>query len=222
MARTSSLNCLSCKVLTKTLIHWRPPPFSLKIPFFASSHPLPKNRFLNIAYLLTRVSTFSCGLKCLRRKRPPLLASHPFDFKAAANTPRTPKSCHRNAREKIRWNPILRGTQGEWRGMGKMPANFLWVGGFSSDFQIWVHHVVYHKDCVASHWVIIKPQTTGYLQQQAVPFHWFRPRSRCTSNFPEALPAQCFQAMRPMKAEEDPLSFLQRELRWFHTSKLEM
>ena len=74
MARTSSLNCLSCRnpyqsphslnaqwpgplhwiafpveILTKALIHWMPLPFSLKKLSLkrASSHPLPRNRLLS-------------------------------------------------------------------------------------------------------------------------------------------------------------------------------
>ena len=56
MARTSSLNCLSVEILTKPLIHWMPPPFSLKNPFFTekstSSHPLPKNRLPNFLAII--------------------------------------------------------------------------------------------------------------------------------------------------------------------------
>ena len=53
IARISSLHCLSCRNPYQTLIHWMPPPSSLK-PFFslssASSHPLPKNRLLSVCH----------------------------------------------------------------------------------------------------------------------------------------------------------------------------
>ena len=46
------------EILTKRLIHWIPPPFSLKTPFFslksASSDPLPKNRLLAVLLFVAR------------------------------------------------------------------------------------------------------------------------------------------------------------------------
>ena len=52
IAQTSSLNCLSCRILTKPLIHWIASPLFTENPFFslksASSHPLPKNRLWKI------------------------------------------------------------------------------------------------------------------------------------------------------------------------------
>ena len=67
------------EILTKPLIHWIPPPFSLKTPFFslksASSDPLPKNRLWNCAYTLSPkpciMRSFGLQLTCFPRSPTP-------------------------------------------------------------------------------------------------------------------------------------------------------
>ena len=59
MSPTPSLNCLSCKLLTKVFIHWMPCPHSVKRRFSslisASSHPLPQTPLQIIRLLLINI-----------------------------------------------------------------------------------------------------------------------------------------------------------------------